>query len=223
MKQHLGGNETGEEGISTVAILVALLIVVAIGFGGFGGWSYVNYLDQKNNTDRKIGAAVQVAKTEQNTADQASFAELSKQPNTTFTGPSDFGSLSFKFPKTWSVYYGDGDAGNGGRFSAYFNPGHVPTIDNNTQYALRLTIESRSYETIVASYSSLVKKGAVKSSIVSTNGLSGTRIDGQFSSTLAGSLVLFKVRDKTIEIQTDSPSFMNDFNGTVVSSLTFSP
>jgi len=212
-----------EEGISIVAVLVAILIVVTLALGGFSIWSYSQYRDQKDNTDAKIGTAVTAAKSTQNATDEATFAQQEKLPNTTFTGPSDYGSVSFHYPKTWSEYLSDGEDGNGGNYEAYFNPGHVPTVSDTQQFALRVTIESEDYETVLSSYTSLVKKGTLKSSIVTTNGLSGTRLDGQFSSTIDGSVVIFKVRDKTLLVQTDSPSFVDDFNTTIVSSLTFTP
>lgn len=212
-----------EEGVSTVGILVALVIVVSLGLGGLSIWSYTNYRDQKDNTDAKIATAVAAAKKDQAASDEASFIQREKQPTTTFSGPSDFGSVSFKFPKTWSVYLGNGEDGTADTYTAYLNPGKVPTVSNTQQFALRVTIESKDYESVVASYANVVKKGTLKSSIVTTNGLSGTRLDGQFSKTLNGSVVLFKVRDKTLLIQTDSPSFINDFNTIVVDSLTFTP
>lgn len=212
-----------EAGVSTVAVLVGLLVVVTLALGGFSIWSYANFLDQKDNTDAKITTAVTAAKKDQSTSDEADFTQREKQPNTVFNGPSDYGSVSFKFPKTWSVYLGNGESGSGETYTAYFNPGHVPTISSTQQFALRLTIANQTYESVVGNYSSLVKKGTLKSSVVTTNGLSGTRIDGQFSKTLDGSVVLFKVRDKTLELQTDSPSFESDFNNTVVPSLTFTP
>lgn len=212
-----------EAGISTVGVLVALLVVVTLTLGGLSIWSYSGYHDQKDNTQTKIDAAVAKAKQSQQASDQADFAEQIKQPNAIFQGPSDYGSVSFKYPKTWSVYYGNGEGGNNGTFTAYLNPGHVPTVSSAQQFALHVTIESQSYETVLGTYTAAVKRGTLKSSIVTTNGLTGTRIDGKFSTTLEGSVVIFKVRDKTLLVQTDSPSFMSDFNNTIVSSLTFTP
>lgn len=209
-----------EEGISSVGVLVALLIVVTLGLGGFGVYSYSHYRDQKDNTDAKINTAVTAAKKQQTADDNKVFAEEVKQPNTTFNGPTDLGSVKFGFPKTWSVYLGNGTGGDG-TFTAYMNPVSVPTISSSQQYALRLTIEPRDYETILNSYASLVKKGTLKSSIVTTNGLSGTRLDGAFTKDLNGAAVIFKIRDKTLTIQTDSPTYLNDFNTSVVPSLTF--
>lgn len=212
-----------EAGISTVGILVALLVVVTLALGGLSIWSYSGYRDQKDNTQAKINAAVASAKQTQQASDQATYDQMLKAPNAIFNGPSDYGSVSFKYPKTWSVYYGNGEGGDGDTFTAYLNPGHVPTVSSSQQYALRVTIESQSYENVLAGYTSYVKRGTLKSSIITTNGLTGTRIDGQFSKTQDGSVVIFKVRDKTLLVQTDSPSFEGDFNGTVVSSLTFTP
>lgn len=212
-----------EEGISSVGILAAVVIVVTLGLGGLSIWSYLNYHDQKYNTDQKIAAAVGKAETAQADKDRAQFLEDEKKPNTQFTGPTDYGSVSFLFPKTWSVYVGDGDDGSNGTFTAYLNPKRVPTVSQTQQFALHVTIESRPYETVLGTYSALVKKGSLTSSVVTTNGLSGTRLDGNFSKTIEGSAVIFKVRDKTLTVQTDSPTFRGDFNDTVLPSLTFTP
>lgn len=219
---HFDDNDS-EAGISTVGVLVGLLIVVTLGLGGLSIYSYSNYRDQKDNTDAKINTAVVAAKKTQSTTDEADFAEREKQPTRVFSGPSDFGSVRFSYPKTWSVYIGNGVDGDSGTYTAYFNKDQVPTVTNDQQFAIRLTIQSRDYESVLASYSGAVKKGTLRSSVVTTNGLSGTRIDGQFSKTLDGSVVIFKVRDKTLLVQTDSPSFKGDFDSIVLSSLTFTP
>lgn len=41
---------------------------------------------------------------------------------------------------------------------ALFNPGSVPQVSNTQQYALRLTIESKDYDKVIASRFSLVKR-----------------------------------------------------------------
>jgi hypothetical protein len=213
-----------EEGISSVGILVALLILVTLGLGGFSLYSYSAYRDQKDNVDAKINTAVVSAKKQQADADNADFAQRAKLPNTTFDGPSDLGSVHFAYPKTWSVYIGDGaDTTNGSTYTVYLNPGSVPTISNQQQFALHLKIENQTYATVLGNYESIVKSGKLKSSIVTTNGLTGTRLDGAFSSGITGSAAIFKVRDKTLTIQTDSPTYVADFNNTVLPSLTFTP
>jgi hypothetical protein len=51
----------------------------------------------------------------------------------------------------------------------------------------------------------------------------GVRFDGQIEQNLTGSMVVIKVRDKTIKIYTESTKYLSDFNDTVLKSLTFSP
>ena len=43
------------------------------------------------------------------------------------------------------------------------------------------------------------------------NGITATRIDGLFEKDLRGSVVLMKVRDKTVRFSTDADTFKPDF------------
>ena len=70
-----------------------------------------------------------------------------------------------------------------------------------------LGIETRAVET----GASLLKKGDLTSSSVEYNGNTATRIDGAFSKDLRGSVVLMKVRDKTLRFSTDADTFKPDF------------
>jgi len=97
------------------------------------------------------------------------------------------------------------------------NPISVPSVSNaNTQqYALRVTIESKDYDKVIASYESLVKKGDLKSSAVSVNGNNGTRLNGSFSKDIRGSAVIYKIRDKTVTLRTDADTFKPDFDALI--------
>ena len=200
--------------VSTIglAILSVLLIGLAI-------WLGINYLDQKNNVDTKISTAVNEAQKKQADADEAKFLLREKQPNKTFYGPDDYGRVSFEYPKTWSVYIDD-DASSGGDFEAYLNPISVPPIDSGQLFALRVTISDRDYDESLGSYESKIKKGDLKSSSVSANGVNGTKLVGNFSEDLRGAAVLFKIRDKTLTIQTDANTFISDFN-TLIKTIKF--
>jgi hypothetical protein len=122
--------------------------------------------------------------------------------------------VSFEYPKTWSVYV-DNDASDGGDFEAYLNPVSVPPIDSNQLFALRVTIEDKDYDQSLGSFESKIKSGDLKSSSVSANGVNGTKFVGKFSEDLRGAAVLFKIRDKTLTIQTDANTFMNDFEALI--------
>jgi len=55
----------------------------------------------------------------------------------------------------------------------------------------------------------------------------GTRLDGAINQTQTGaqngSLVVIKIRDKTLKIYTESTDFVGDFNNVILSNLTFVP
>lgn len=212
--------QTSERGeVNPLLLVSVVLTILVLGLGSFSIWAYVNYNDQKDNVDQKISAAVATAKKQQSDVDAAKFAEQEKQPNRKFTGPSDLGSVELSYPKTWSVYV-DKDGSNS-NYEAYFAAGVVPPISGKTPYALRVTVERKAYEDVIQGYQSKVKKGELKSSSITLQGQTGTRLDGTFSEEVKGSMVLFKVRDKTLEVYTQSDTFMSDYEKIILPSLSF--
>ncbi len=203
-------------------LLIASIVLglIAAGLAGFGAWAFLNYQDQKNNTDAKIEKAVTVAKTEQSKELEKQFIEREKQPYDTFTGPDDLGHVTFDYPKTWSVYTGKAASD---AYEVYFNPSPVPTVSTSQPYATRVVIDNDSYESVLKSYESAVKKGTLKSTPITINGFTGVRLDGQFSKEREGSTVVFKVRDKTLLISTDASAFRPDFDSVILKSLDFNP
>jgi hypothetical protein len=197
-------------------ILAIVFIFTTLVAGGVAVWSYLNYRDQKFNTDSKISTAVAAAVKTQADKDAADFLEKEKQPNRQFTGPSDYGTLSFDYPKTWSVYEAK-DATSGGTYEAYFNPGVVPPISSSQQYALHVTIEDKDYDKVVETYKSAVSKGDLVSSSFTVNEQTGTRLDGAFTKDIRGQAVIFKIRDKTVTIRSDATTFKQDFDALVQS------
>ena len=204
-------------------LLVAsiLLALVAAVLAGVSVWAFTNYQDQKNNTDAKIAVAVTAAEKAQADKLEKDFVEREKQPFDRFSGPVDLGNVTFDYPKTWSLY--TPSSGGGGSYEAYLHPGAVPAVGTTQAFATRVVIESRRYEDVLKTYESAVKSGALKSSPITLNGFTGVRFDGKFSTTREGSAVVFKVRDKTLVLATDSPSFRADFDGAILKSLDFNP
>lgn len=196
-----------------VVVITILSITTAI-FLGLSIWAFIGYKDQKTDVDTRVANAVSTAEKNQADADEAKFTKLEKEPNREFAGPDDYGRVTFKYPKTWSVYV-DKDVTKGGTFSAYLNPVTVPPVSNTQQFALRVTIEEKDYDKVLASYDSAVKKGDLKSSSISVNGVNGTRLDGSFSKDIRGSAAIFKIRDKTLTIRSDANTFKADFNALV--------
>lgn len=194
-------------------------ILTTLGALGVGVYVYLQYMDQKENTDAKISTATALAVKTQADKDAAAFLEKEKQPNRLFAGPEDYGRLSFEYPKTWSIYI-QKDSEEGKTYAAYFNPVSVPPIAADTQYALRVTIEQKTYESALSDYESLVKKGDLKSTAFKADGTDGTRIDGNFTKNIRGSAVIFKIRDKTVTIRSDAETFKGDFDA-LIATITF--
>lgn len=215
MNQRLGAQQK-ETGAANVWLIVSIVFMITtVGLGGGMAWALVNYFDQKDNVDTKVSSAVTSAVKKQADADAATFEAEDKKPNRQFAGPEDFGALSFAYPKTWSTYVNKDSTT--GTYQAYLNPVSVPPISDTTQYALRVTIETKDYDTVLNTYQASVKKGDLKSSTIKINGLDSTRLDGNFTKDIRGSAVVFKIRDKTVTIRTDADTFKGDFDALVAS------
>lgn len=203
----------------TWLIVAIVFITTTIAAIGGGVWAYMNYVDQRDNTDAKVSTAVTVAVKDQADKDSAAFIEKEKQPNRQFAGPDDYGRLSFDYPKTWSLYVNKA-ALSGGTYEAYFNPASVPPVSATTQYALRVTIEEKDFDKVIGGYESLIKKGDLVTHAVKADGTDGTRLDGSFTKDIRGSAVVFKIRDKTVTIRSDAETFKGDFDA-LIATITF--
>lgn len=214
--------QNGPRRINLSLVIAIVLAVTTLGATAAFVWAYIEKDHYQNETELIVAEAVDAAKDEQYKLDQGIFFEEAKKPNTVFAGPSDFGSVKFEYPKTWSVYNDKNDSSS---YGAYFYPSIVPIIKADTAYALRVSVTSQAYDAVLRTYSSAVTSGELTTTPITTinGGYQGMRLDGQLSRTLNGSAVVFKVRDKTLTIQADSQDYMNDFNDTVLPSLTFSP
>ena len=191
-----------------MAIGAFVLFLIA---GGFAIWSFMEYSQTKNGVDARVQVETAKAKAEQAEIDQKKFSEEAKNPRIEFVGPSEYGRVSFMYPKTWSVYI-DRDGSDRGDYVAYLHPKEVPSIHNkDSRFAMRLEIINKDFNTVLKNYEQKVKKGELSSSSVEFNGIAATRIDGAFSKELRGTVVLMKVNDKTIRFSTDADTFKPDF------------
>lgn len=192
--------------VGTIGCLILFLIA-----GSLAIWAYMQYSHEKSNVDSKVAIEVAKGKSEQAESDQRQFLERAKDPRIEFVGPSEYGRVSFMYPRTWSVYI-ENDGSNRGDYKAYLNPVAVPSASNKaSRFALRLEIINKNLDTVLNDYQSRLKKGELTSSSTEFNGISATRIDGTFEKELRGSVVLMKVRDKTIRFSTDADTFKPDF------------
>lgn len=206
MKRYQAKTHNRERGeISAAQVTIVGLVILVLGLGSFGIWSFVNYTDARDDVDSKIAVAVAEAKKEEAEKQTQYFAEREKEPNRTFTGPENYCSVSFDYPKTWSAFESKSVV-NGGDYEAYLHPYLIPPLGSDQQYALRVKIEQKDYDQVVQSYDSLVRKGDLKQSTTTSEGKQGVRLSGNFSKNIRGDAVIYKCLDKTITIRTDVPS-----------------
>lgn len=197
----------------TNVIAIAGLLVLVVILGVFSVWSYLNYLDQKKDVDSKISDAAAKARLEQSDKDEADFAARENKDTRQFTGPSDYGRLTFEYPKKWSAYQAtDVSEGGGATYEAYLNPDLVPPVSEKQKFALRVTIEQITYDKAVASYNGLIKKGDLKSSVYNDGKHTGTMLTGNFNKDIIGTAVLIKMRDRTLTLRTDGETFKDVFD-----------
>jgi cell division protein FtsB len=209
MKSHRA-LERGAVHRSIIAIVGLFVLVVILGI--FGVWSYINYLDQKKDVDSKVSDAAAKARLEQSDKDEAAFEERENKDTRQFVGPSDYGKLTFDYPKKWSAYQAtDVSEGGGATYEAYLNPDLVPPLNDSQKFAMRVTIEQVTYDKAVASYNSLIKKGDLKSSVYDDGKHTGTMLTGNFNEDIIGTAVLIKMRDRTLTLRTDGDIFKDLF------------
>lgn len=211
---HTSRHDNARGAVSGLLVAVIGLSVLVLGLGSFAIWAFVSYNDVSSDVQGKIDVAVANAKEQKGDADEAKFAEREKQPNYVFKAPDDYCGLSFQYPKTWSAFWSE-QLTNGGDFKAYLNPGYVPAISSSQQFALRVSIQQKDYDQVTSQYDGLVQKGDLKQSSTSSNGSQGTRLTGNFSKNIRGDAVIYRCRDKTIIIQTDSDTFKSDFQSII--------
>jgi hypothetical protein len=226
--QRDGALERGEMNI----LLIPLILVVLILFGAsyFGYWAYTNMVDYRDNTDQKIAAAVKVANQQLTVQLQKQFAEEAKSPYKIYSGPSAFGSLHIKYPKTWSAYVSV-DSSNQNPVDGYFYPDVVPDTGQDssgasTNFALRVQVQQAAYSDTLQNYQSQVQEGTVKVRpfrLAKVPSVTGIEVTGQIQPQKTGTLIVLPVRNETLEVWTESPQFQSDFTNIILPNFTFSP
>ena len=192
--------------IGTIGCLVLFLIAGALAI-----WVYMLYVQEKSDVSGKVQLAETQARSDQSEIERKKFAEEAKNPRIEFVGPNEYGRVSFMYPKTWSVYV-EQDGSDRRDYKAYLHPEIVPPTGNKaSRFALRLEVLNSDFDNVLSQYASALKKGDITSSSVEYNGNSVTRLDGAFTKELRGSVVLMRVRDKTIRFSTDADTFKPDF------------
>lgn len=201
-------NDHNRRVIETVILIIVSLIAVT--FIGLFIWKYLEWNSIRIDIDGQIDSAVAAAVYENTTKLENEFVEREKYPYKTFVGPVDYGSLSFEYPKTWNVYIAR-DTSSGGNFEAYLNPGEVQPVSTTTINALRVIIYDQSFDNINRTYDSLLRNGKLSIATRSIGSAVANVYTGTLPNNIQGIATLFKLRDKTVLIQTDALLFSDEY------------
>ncbi len=202
-----------------VAILMTVLFVIA---SGAAIAAFIGQNEAQTNLDAKIAAANAVAVKEANEAKDAEFKEELKDPFESYTGPSTFGSLTFKYPKSWSVLVDS--SSDKTPLDFYAHPDVIPGL-KDTNFGLRVQIVDNTYDDELEGYERDAESGDVTIEAFRPQEVPevlGAVIRGEIESKKTGILVLLPQRDKTFRFFTESLDYEKDFIKTV-QSITFVP
>ncbi len=207
--------------------LIAFIITLVIFFAaaGFGIWAYMGKQDYKQNVDAKVTVAVDKAVAANTASKEAEFLQREKEPLRVYNGPEAYGSLGISYPKTWSAYIDDTGKGTA-PLDATLNPKYVPGINSGTSVALRAQVANTKYTDVIKLFDAQVKTGKVKITPYSTPkapSIVGIRVDGEVKLGKQGSMVILPLRDKTIQLWTEAPQYVPDFNTIILPNFTFVP
>jgi len=208
--------------LSSLLIPLVVVGVLFVGAAGFGVWAFMERQDYKNNSDQKSAAAAAAQKTATQAEDAAKYAEEAKNPLQTFVGPAAFGAVTVQYPKTWSGYVIQDEA-NDVPLNSFFHPDVVPATGN---YALRVAIVNQPYSEVLEGYKDAIAKGLVAVSaykLPKVDSIVGSRVDGEIDKEKQGSLVMFPIRNVTLEVWVEAQQYVPDFNNIVLPNLSFSP
>ncbi|HEY5667921.1 MAG TPA: hypothetical protein VIR03_02025 [Candidatus Saccharimonadales bacterium] len=220
-------NRLSERGAVNV-LLIPLILLVLFFFGalGFGFWAFAQRSHYKNDSDQISATAVSKAVATQKQTDAAAYAEAAKKPLVSYIGPSTFGNITVNYPKTWSGYVIENDAG-GNPISAYFQPGVVPSVTDITKsFALRVELVQTPYDTLLGQFKTSLQAGKVTVTpytLPKVPSVVGSRVEGQITPTKQGIMVILPLRNMTLRIWTESNDFKSDLDTNILPNLSFVP
>lgn len=219
-----------KKGLNVLLFPLIISIFMLSGSIIFAIWAYMGMQDYKNNIQPKIDQAVAIAQEEISTAKDAEFVQKEKSPVREYKAPQSAGSIVINYPKTWSAYVTEDEKASI-PVDGYFQPSYVPSVNqaqtNGTDYALRVKVLNQSYSEVLKQFESNAKSGKVTISPYKApkmpDGTVGARIVGEINIGQQDNMVMFSLRDKTIQISTESTQFLGDFNDIILANLTFVP
>jgi hypothetical protein len=200
-----------------------------IGALSFGAWAFTSRQDYKSNSDAKAAAAVELAKQHEDVLKQKEYDEKEKNPLKTWNGPEAYGSLVLKYPKTWSGYVATASsatANSNNLVDAYFTPDVLPSItDQASTFALRIQVLNQSYADVLERFSQKSQDAPTVAaySLPQLPKIVGVKVTGAVNDKDNVTMVVLPLRAQTIELWTEGPQYVDDFNNNILKYFSFSP
>lgn len=211
-----------KRGLNIPAIMAVVMLVFAIGLGALAIVYIGKFNKAQTNVNQQKNEAAAIAKAEQKKIDEKEFAEAAKKPFRTYQAPGVLGAIKIEFPKDWNVYAVEDENGQT-QLDIYMYPGVVRAPQSTTEpYAFRVKLIQALYTETLEKYQKEVEKGALVAKNVTVSGITGTRLEGQIDKNRTGALILLPIRDKTLFLWTESPNYLNDYNG-IIERISVSP
>ena len=217
------------------AVLATFLIIVSLGLAGVSIYLYIQKDGLKLVVDAKVNDAVSAAKVEQLAKDQKDFDDYVAQTTRTFVSSSDFGSVTFEYPKEWSVYNDiNGNGKDTTTYTAYFSPGMVAPVTEKSIFlhALELKIAKNTFDTIKNNYKNQISDGLVKIEdykltndyikVNNPDGILGQKVTGYIlykNEVASGTMVQFVTRDKVLQLYLMQPEYTDVFNNLILKTI----
>lgn len=151
---------------------------------------------------------------------------------TSYISPAVYGSVGLNYPKIWNAAISE-STDNIVTVNAFFQPKiiSIPSLTdssgkNSVSFALRMQLLKTSYSSVVGNFAALSSSGKIKvtpfrAALVPS--VMGVRLDGEIFPGKQSSMVILPLRDKTIQVWTESEQYLSDFNDSILPSLTFLP
>jgi len=212
-------NQAG--GLNVLLIPLILAVLLLLGAIGFGAWAFTSRMDYKDNTDQIVEEAVGVAVERAKSDKDNEFLQREKEPLKGYSSPSQYGSFSLKYPKTWSAYSNE----QADQLTLTMQP-DVVSSNGKTAYALKVEVLGTPYEQTLRQLESNIKQGKATASayaLPKVPDVVGLRIDGEVAQGKTGSAVYLPLRDKTIKIVSETQDRVPDFDSIILPNFEFRP
>lgn len=206
-------------------IAFVLLTLAVVLFAGLSIWSYNKFTSQRDSTESQINAAVEQAESSLEEKLQDEFTEEQKDPFRSYKAPADLNAIEIGYPKSWSGFVEEVQSGSQ-ELSFIAHPSEVFADSKDTLYAFQLRLVDSPYEEVLNSYDKTVERGELVAkpyTLPSVQGSVGIQLTGAIETGVEGTVILIKVRDKTIVATSETPVFIPDFEEIMNEHVVYSP